>query len=492
MAGIGIKLQKIYEKKTILSHLAGFGYSTVVTIAPMFLVIGNVMLMSAVLGFDSVEYARRGLFSGTLMYIFIFSLLTASPFNAVLSRYMSDVIYEEHYEDIMPCFNMGLLLNIIFSCAVGIPFCVREYMTGQVNLLFVFTGFCGYISLVLVFYSMLYLSICKDYQKISLYYFLGMAAAFAMAYVLVKVFHREIVYSMLLSLTSGFFLIAVLELATIKRYFRRNSNHYRPVLTYFGKYWKLVVINFLYTLGLYIHNFVFWGTGLQMKVADSFVLAPSYDLATCLAMFTNISATIIFISRVEMYFHERYRDYSEAVIGGRWEDIENTKLRMFRQLAGELQNLARIQFIISVVVYLICLIVLPGLGYSGRVMQIYPCLAVGYFILFLFYAEIIFLYYFNDLTGALVATVSFCLITFFVSRAAVSWEYLWYGSGLVVGSFVGFTVAYARLRWVERHMDEHIFCKGTLFPEKKGKMPDPVVYKKSLFSFYKTQEDEKP
>ena len=166
MAGIGIKLQKIYEKKTILSHLAGFGYSTVVTIAPMFLVIGNVMLMSAVLEFDSVGYARRGLFSGTLMYIFIFSLLTASPFNAVLSRYMSDVIYEEHYEDIMPCFNMGLLLNIIFSCAVGIPFCIREYMTGQVNLLFVFTGFCGYISLVLVFIPC---CICRSVKTIRKY-----------------------------------------------------------------------------------------------------------------------------------------------------------------------------------------------------------------------------------------------------------------------------------------------------------------------------------
>lgn len=488
MAGIGIKLQKIYGKKTILSHLAGFGYSTIVTIAPMFLVIGNVMLMSAVLGYDSVSYARRGLFSGTLLYIFIFSLLTASPFNAVLSRYMSDVIYEERYEDIMPCFNIGLLLNIVFSCAVGIPFCTWEYFAGQVDLLFVFTGFCGYISLVLVFYSMLYLSICKDYQKISFYFFLGMAVAFGLAFLLVKVLHCEIVYSMLLALTFGFFLIAVLELATVKRYFRRNSNHYRPVLRYFGKYWKLVIINFLYTLGLYIHNFVFWDTGLQMRVVDSFVFAPSYDLATCLAMFTNISATIIFISRVEMYFHERYRDYSEAVIGGRWEDIENTKLRMFRQLAGELQNLARIQFIISVVVYLICIIILPGLGYSGRVLQIYPCLAVGYFILFLFYAEIIFLYYFNDLTGALFATTSFCLVTFLVSCAAVSWSYLWYGSGLVVGSFVGFTVAYARLRWVERHMDEHIFCKGTLFPEKKGTMPDPVVYRKSLFSSQKKEE----
>ena len=45
MAGIGIKLQKIYEKKTILAYLTGFGYSAVVTVAPMFVVIGTVMLM---------------------------------------------------------------------------------------------------------------------------------------------------------------------------------------------------------------------------------------------------------------------------------------------------------------------------------------------------------------------------------------------------------------------------------------------------------------
>ena len=39
MAGIGVKLQKIYDRRTILANLAGFGYSTMVTIAPMFVVI---------------------------------------------------------------------------------------------------------------------------------------------------------------------------------------------------------------------------------------------------------------------------------------------------------------------------------------------------------------------------------------------------------------------------------------------------------------------
>lgn len=478
MAGIGIKLQRIYGRRTILSHLAGFVYSTVVTIAPMFLVIGTVMLMGIVLGYDSVGYARRGLFSGTLLYIFIFSLLTAAPFNAVLSRYMSDVIYEERYGDIMPCFDIGLLLNILLSCLLGIPFCVWEHVVGKVNLIFVFTGFCGYISLVFVFYSMLYLSICKDYQKISVYFLAGMASAFGISLLLVKVFHREIVYSMLLALTCGFFITAVLELATVKRYFRRNSNRYRMVLLYFKKYWKLVAINFLYSLGLYIHNFVFWNTDLRMVVVDSFVFAPTYDLATCLAMFTNVSATIIFISRVEMYFHECYRAYSEAVIGGRWEDIQNTKRRMFRQLSGELMNLVRIQFIISVIIYLLCVMFLPAIGYSGRVLQIYPCLAVGYFILFLFYSEIIFLYYFNDLNGALLATASFCAVTGVVSYFATAWDYKWFGMGLVIGSFLGFTLAYFRLRWVERNMDIHTFCNGELFPGRKGIMPDSVVYRR--------------
>lgn len=45
-------------------------------------------------------------------------------------------------------------------------------------------------------------------------------------------------------------------------------------------------------------------------------------------------------------------------------------------------------------------------------MKIYPSLAVGYFILFLMYSAIIFLYYFNDLKGAVLTAVVFCSITF--------------------------------------------------------------------------------
>lgn len=476
MAGIGVRLNKIFEKESIAMNLVGFGYSMMITVTPMFVVIGNIMLMSKVLGYDTLGYAQRNLFSATVLYIFIFSLLTAAPFNAVLSRYLSDVIYEETYEDIMPCYYAGLILNIALSCLLGIPFCFWEYFVGNVALYYVFTGFCGYIALVLVFYSMLYLSICKDYSKISLYFTGGMVLAFLVSLLLVLVFDVELTYGMLLALSIGFLLMAVLEMSTIRRYFRKNSNNYRKVFRYFKKYWKLVLVNTGYILGLYVHNFVFWDTRLKMVVVDSFVMAPMYDMATCLAMFTNISATVIFISRVEMHFHERYKIFSEAVTGGRWQDIVNTKTRMFRQLSRELLNLVRIQFIISVVVYLVMLIFLPRMGFSGTVLRIYPCLAAGYFILFVMYAEIIFLYYFNDLNGAVMTSVAFCLITFLGSLKSRELSEIWYGLGVVAGSFVGLTVAYMRLRWVERHLDEHTFCKGSLFPATKGKRPDAKVY----------------
>ena len=86
MAGIGVRLNRIFEKRTLTTNMAGFGYSAMVTIAPMIVVIGCLVLMEYLLGFSKIGYMERELFSCTVLYIFIFSLLTASPFNAVICQ----------------------------------------------------------------------------------------------------------------------------------------------------------------------------------------------------------------------------------------------------------------------------------------------------------------------------------------------------------------------------------------------------------------------
>lgn len=266
MAGIGVKLNSIFEKNSIVANLVGFTYSTAVTVAPMFLVILSILLMGWVLEFNSLGYVDRELFSCTVLYMFIFSLMSVSPFNAVLSKYMSDVIYEERYQDILPCYYLGLAMNLALSFLIGVPFCLWEHFVGGVKVFYVFTGFCGYISLVMAIYSMIYLSICKDYEKISLFFAIGMLEAFIVSLILRFFFRWNITEAMLFALLTGIFLIAVLEYSFVKRYFKRNSNNYRKVLGYFKKYWQLVVNNFLYIAGMYVHNFVFWNTDRKSVV----------------------------------------------------------------------------------------------------------------------------------------------------------------------------------------------------------------------------------
>lgn len=476
MAGIGIKLNKIFSKNTIITNLAGFGYSTAITIAPMFLVIAAVLLMQVLLGISKLGYASRELYSCTVLYIFIFSLLTAAPFNAVLSKYLSDVIYNETYDDILPCYYVGLIINLSLSCLVGIPFCIWEHIVGRVDILFVFAGYCGYVGLVMVFYSMMYLSICKDYNKISLYFLIGMTVTVFMSLLLVYLFGVDSIFAMLLSLDVGFLVIGSLELALVTSYFRVNSGKYKEVLKYFKKNWQLVITNFFYIAGLFVHNFVFWSTDMRMVVAKSFVCMPTYDMASCLAMFTNITASVIFISRVEMRFHERYKAYSESVIGGRGNDIENAKRRMFSQLSEELMNLVRIQFIVSVVLFFLFVIILPQFGFGGMVMQIYPCLTAGYFILFTMYGAMIFQYYYTDMTGAVMTSLAFFAGTLVGSVFATTLSPIWYGIGLVIGAMIGWTVAYHRLRVIERTLDIHIFCKGNIMKRGHGDKPSNKVY----------------
>lgn len=477
MAGIGINLHRVFKKQTIVSALIGVGYSTIATIAPMLVIMASLLFMYAFLGYDSVLYFDRELFACSILYIFIFALLTTSPFNSVISKYLTDKIFDEEIEDVLPCYYVGLLMNLCFSCLLAIPFYIYEVLVGGVAILYVFTSFGCFIALCMTFYSMLYLSVTKDYKAISLFYTIGAIIAFLVAMIAVSMFDCLVTYAMLLGLSVGFTMIAALQFSLIKHYFHDHSRNYTGVFEYFRGYWKLILANLLYVLGLFVHNFVFWCAPTHLVVANTYVCNQPYDMASCIAMFTNISASVIFITQVELHFSRRYKYYSEMVIGGRLKDIQQAKTRMFRLLSKQLLTLVQAQFSISVILFLLCMILLPQFGFSGLTMDIYPSLAAGYFVLFLMYSGIIFLYYFEDLDGALWTSAVFACVTFLVSLQAMLYaQPRWYGIGVFVGAICGWSIAYFRLRHCEQSIDARVFCRGSVLKKRYQQMPTDIVY----------------
>ena len=53
---------------------------------------------------------------------------------------------------------------------------------------------------------------------------------------------------------------------------------------------------------------------------------------------------------------------------------------------------------------------------------------------------------------------------------------IFYGFGIWVGSVAGFSIAFARLRRMEKNLDEHMFCRGNIMKQAKGIKPSPKVF----------------
>lgn len=481
MAGIGFELKKIFKEESLSRLLGGIAYSTLVTVGPTIMVIVTIIILYIILGLTSVSYVERELLSSTILYVFIFSLLTTSAFNGVMSRYIADKIYEEKYDDILPSFYTGIFLNILVGAALGIPFILRVIFVGKVDIVFSFVSYCFFIVMIINFYTMIYLSATKDYKIIAIYYVIGMGITFTTANLL----HwagLSTIKSILYGIVFGFLIIAFLEFAYLRKYFSSNSRNYKDCLRYFIEYKEICLCNFFYILGLYIHNFVFWTHPAHIIVANSYVSMQSYDMASCLAMFTNISAIIIFTVMAETKFHEKYQQYNEAVIGKTLMEINRTKISMFRMLIHQLSYLASVQAVITAAIFLIALVIMPLIGFGGSVITIYPSLAGAYFPIFLMYCNIIFLFYFNDNRGAMFTSLIFCISVLAGSLISIRLSEALFGTGAFFGAFIGWSFSFFRIQYLERHFDEHIFCRTSLLRKRVEKMPDPRVYvRKQIF-----------
>lgn len=226
MAGVGLRLNKFFNKKSMSSHIAGAGYSIVITIAPMLLVIVTLIIMQRLLGYTQESYYEKQLFQNTVLYILFF---TAGK-RAVKCRSFKihfRCYFEETYADIMPCYYLGLLIQTLFCCLMGIPFCLHEWLSGGVRPAYVFISFCCFIALSFIFYTMMYLSICKDYIKISLFYAVGSIISLFLSLFLVYYIGISVCMSMLLALTAGFLITASLGLALLTQYFTEYSHQYK-------------------------------------------------------------------------------------------------------------------------------------------------------------------------------------------------------------------------------------------------------------------------
>lgn len=468
MAGIGFELKKLFKGKGILSSIKAYAYSSLVSLGPFILAVIIIAVFLLLLNFLEISVKQKELFIATIVYAFIFSQIIASGFKMLITRFISDMLYARKFENILP--SLWGLLSIVLPIAgiIGILFFINSPLSIEIKLV----SYLLFMELIIIFITMDYLSTLKDYIKIVKSFLAGVITTILLALVFLLFTDIGVVFGLLLSMDIGFLVIISFLLVYLRQFFGKSSKNYYQFLTYFDKFSSLFFVSFFYTLGLYSHNFVFWTSELGVRIADTYIYAPIYDVPTFYAFLSIMPSMVIFVVSMETSFYEKYRAYYTLITGkGSLGDIESARKDMSRVLWSEIRNIMELQTFFTLVFLAIGYYVLPRLGLIPLSMDIFNILVLGAFFNILLLIIILILLYFEDRKGAVFVTLTFLITNIGFTYFTLGYSDDIYGTGFFVSAFISLIIALVELVIYLRNINYHTF------------VGQPVIHKESAGVF---------
>ncbi|PAB57752.1 exopolysaccharide Pel transporter PelG [Anaeromicrobium sediminis] len=483
MAGIGFELKKLFSKEGFFNLIKAYLYSTLVTVGPFILCTSMIITIQIILKYLNMDFLEREIFLATVVYAFIFSQIITSGFSMVITRYVADRLYEKEFEEILPSLYGIISICIAIGGAIGIIFLYRSSMGWKLAL----ASYLLYIQLIIMWLETVYLTALKDYIKIFKSYVLGVIISIVLSYWVLKTSNYKSALGLLMAMDMGIFIIITFLMAYIKSFFKSTNNTYYGFLTYMDKYPELFLVNFFYTLSLYIHNFIFWNSHMSVTIVDTYKYCPTYDVPTFYAFLSIIPAMVIFVVSVETSFYNKYREYYSLITGGgNLSEIENAKNNMERVLWEEVRNLMEVQIFFSLIGIILGNIFLPRLGLNHLSIDIFNILVLGAYGNIIFLITILLQLYFEDRIGALVVSSVFIITNTLFTLDSLKLGENFYGLGFFLSAFTSLIISLMRLAYFLDNINYYTFCsQPIIYREREG------IFHKILKFFGHINEKEK-
>lgn len=460
MAGIGFELKRLFADKSIYGYSKAFSYTLTVTLGPFVLMVSMVLIVQLLLRYLIGSYYLSELYTVSIIYPFIFSHILSSGFVMVVTRYISDKLYEKAYADILP--SLYGCLAVLLPCAflLGIAFLYFVQLSLAVRAL----TLVFFLQMVMLWVFGVYLSALKDFLRIVQCYALGIFCGCLLASLAIIYGLPHLLALILLSINLGILLINLALLSQIRAFFSQNSRRYFSFLPYFDIYGRLFGINFFYTLAVYVANFIFWRSSFSQTLAGAYVYAPEYDLATFLAFLSAMGAMVMFVVSTETEFYEKYSNYFGFITEkGNALDIQSAKKEMIDLMWQKISNIAEFQLIITCLCIICGNYFLPSFGISYNTVIIFDLIACGTYACAIFQVLLILLVYFEDRTGAFWLALLYCTLNIVFNIISLFVGTNSFGFGFFAASFIVLVLAVEHLERFMRAIDYHVFCNRPIY-----------------------------
>lgn len=347
MAGIGFELRKILKRDSYLSLLQAYTYAGLISAGPWVLSILGVLLIGALSVGHIASEVRVVQFQVSVTYLIASSLILTGLLQLGFTRYLADRMFEERDDRVFPNLSGALFVTTTVSGVLAGLVLLLAFRGEGVTYRVLMAG--SFVALCNIWILTIFLSSIKAYRAI--------LVLFAIAYGITvggAMWGRD---HGLEGLLAAFFVGHVVLLGGMLMLSMTSypSDRYLE-FDFLGPrrmYGSLLLIGFLFNLGIWTDKFLFWfHPDTSHHVIGPLRASVIYDLPIFLAYLSIIPGMAVFLVRLETDFVEYHEKFYEAVReGGTLQHIENMRNEMVFRARQGIQEIMKIQMIAVLAVF---------------------------------------------------------------------------------------------------------------------------------------------
>lgn len=474
MAGIGFELKRLFAQRSAMGYFRAYSYTAIVTSGPFVLMTGMVLAIQQLLKVFDVSYAQTQMYIVSIIYPFIFSHIISSGFSIIITRYISDKLYEEEYEEIVPSLYGIIGITIAFASIIGSIF----FLWAKLPWLIKLVTYVYYLQMIIIWLQSVYLSALKDYKKIIYAYLAGAAVSVAGVFFILYFQLMPPLLGSMLSMNVGALIMNVFLLAQIKTFFPKENSKPFNFIKYFDSHGSLFLVQLFYTAGIYIANIIMWFGPFGISISETYLYAPAYDAATFYAFLSILPVMIMFVVSVEASFYECYAIYFMYITSkGNFRDISEAREDLLRTMWSELRNIMEFQLVFTLIFLAMGNYLLPKVGLAYTSINIYNLLVLSAYGVAIMQVIITLLLYFEDRRGALIICSIFLVLNIMFNLISLYFGETTYGFGFFLAAFIGLIVSIFRLHYFSERIDYFVFCSRPVFHQHEQGVFHKLVQK---------------
>jgi len=437
MAGIGFEIRKTLKKKTLFSLVEAYSYSGIVSSGPWIISMISIFI-SGYLANKILHNSDIVLeFTISITYLIALSLIFTGFFQLSFTRYLSDRLFEDKLDDILPNTLGALVFNMAMGAIFIFPFSYNLYQHEGFAFAILFelnfVVFCG------IWIANVILSGLKNYKFIAFAFFISYSLIVILIYFLG---HLGKIY-LFLSFFIGQNILLLMLVGLIAKNFSAKKWFEFDFLKKGRMYPSLIFTGFLMNISVWIDKFIFWfnpQTGVE--VAGVLRFAPMYDFPIFLAYVTIAPGMAMFLLRVETEFVEHYDKYYNAVRdGGTLKELYKYGNHMIDAARYSLMEILRIQ-ILSTIVFIIFAKEIFGFFHMPLIyLPIFYVDLIGVALQLFLMSITVILFYLNKKREVLILSLVLFILNGVLSYVSIQLGPFFYGYGFSIAYFIASILA---------------------------------------------------